>query len=51
MNDIERKVYLQTRLRNLKRKHAKLSTHSELSDEYFEIGRQINEVEEEINLM
>lgn len=45
----ERKVFLQTRLRNLKRKHARLSMHADLSDEYFEIGKQIKAVEKELN--
>ena len=45
----ERKVFLQTKLRNLKRKHARLSMHADLADEYFEIGKEIKEIEKELN--
>ena len=51
MNTNQRKVYLQTKLRNLKRKHSKLAQHAELTDEYFAIGKEINQIEDEINLM
>ena len=51
MNNIETKVYLETKLRNLRRKHAKLAQHAHLAEEYFEIGKQIDRVEDEINLM
>ena len=44
----ERRTLLETRLRNLKRKHAKLANHAELEDEYFEIGREIGAVEAEL---
>lgn len=48
MNNVETKIFLQTRLRNLKRKYAKLSQHAELIDEYEEIGSEIKEVEAQI---
>ena len=48
MNDTEYKVYMETRLRNLKRKHAKLAQHAELIDEYTEIGKEIQIVEAQI---
>ena len=48
MNRRERKTYLETKLRNLKRKHAKLAQYPSLSDEYLEIGKEINLIEEEI---
>ena len=47
----ERQVLLETRLRNLKRKQAKLSKHAELADEYFKIGKEIRSVKHELNLM
>ena len=45
----ERKVFLQTKLRNLKRKHAKLGQHAELTEEYFEIKKEIEAIESELN--
>lgn len=44
----EQRVLFETRLRNLKRKHAKLAQHAELADEYFVIGKEIEEVEAQI---
>ena len=49
MNEVETKIYLQTKLRNLKRKHAKLSQHAELSEEYLEIGKEIKSIEAQIH--
>lgn len=51
LNQIETKVFLQTRLRNLKRKNAKLSQHPELTEEYSEINREIKDIEEQLNLL
>ena len=48
MEDREYKVYMTARLRNLKRRHAKLSQHAELIDEYEAIGREIKLVEAQI---
>ena len=48
MEPNERKVYLETKLRNLKRKHAKLAYHADLADEYFSIGKEIEDVEAQI---
>lgn len=48
MSIAEKRVLFETRLRNLKRKHAKLSQHAELAEEYFEIGKEIEEVEAQI---
>lgn len=45
MNNIETKIFLETRLRNLKRKQSKLASHPELVDEYFEVGKEINDIE------
>lgn len=51
MIDNERKVFLETKLRNLKRKNAKLAQHPELSDEYFEVENEIESIEKELKLM
>lgn len=48
MNNMETKVYLQTKLRNLKRKHARLAQHADLVDEYFEIGEEIKGIETQL---
>ena len=45
----ERQVLMETRLRNLKRKHSKLARHADLKDEYFEIGREIASIEDELS--
>ena len=51
MNNAETKVFLETKLRNLKRKHAKLVQHADLTDEYIEIGKEIEYIENELKLM
>lgn len=51
MNEIETMVYLQTKLRNLKRKQAKLSQHAELTPEYYETQKQIHEIEAQITTL
>lgn len=49
MDSAERRVFLQTRLRNLKRKHAKLSQYADFTDEYLEIGKEIRMIENELD--
>ena len=51
MNNLETKVYLETKLRNLKRKHARLAQHPELADDYFEIGKEINDIEDQLKII
>lgn len=51
MNNLENKVFLQTKLRNLKRKQAKLAQHADLVNEYNEIGKEIADVEEQLKLI
>ena len=41
MDDVE-KVYLETRIRNLERKYAKLAQHADLSDMAVEVKDEIN---------
>ena len=48
MEDREYKVYMEARLRNLKRKYAKLLQHADLLDETEAIGREIKLVEAQI---
>jgi len=48
MEDKERKVLLETRVRNLKRKHAKMIQHSDLIEEAIEIDREIKSIEKQI---
>ena len=49
METNQRKVFLETKLRNLKRRHSKLSKYPDLTEEYFEIGREIQSIEKELN--
>ena len=51
MNNIETKVFLETRLRNLKRKQAKLRPHGDLGDMYLEITDEIHKIEEQLAMM
>ena len=51
MNNVETKVFLETKLRNLKRKHAKLAQHPELTEDYFEIGKEINDIEDQLKII
>ena len=45
LTDKEKKVLKETRLRNLKRKHAKLTQHPELADEALKIQEEINQLQ------
>ena len=51
MSDRERKAYLEARLRNLKRKYAKMNRHADLIEECIEIKADIDAVERELKLM
>lgn len=51
MNNIETKCFLETRLRNLKRKQSKLAPHAELVDEYFEVGKEIKDIEAQLSTL
>lgn len=51
MNNVETKVFLETRLRNLKRKNAKLSQYPEFADEYLEIEDEIHDIENQLKLI
>ena len=49
--DKERKVLLETRLRNLKRKHAKLTKHADLIEETIELKAEIDGIERELTYL
>jgi hypothetical protein len=51
LNNIETKIFLETKLRNLKRKNAKLAYHPEFVDEYLEIEKEIKSIEAELAMM
>lgn len=47
----ERKLFLETRLRNLKRHYAKIIQHSDLTEQAIELKADIDAVERELKLM
>jgi hypothetical protein len=51
MNDKEKKVYLQTRLRNIKRKYAKILQHAEFNEEAIDLKAEMDQIEKEIKFM
>lgn len=51
LNNIETKVFLQTRLRNLKRKNAKLANRAEFAEEYLEIEDEIRDIENQLKCL
>ena len=51
LNNAETKIFLETRLRNLKRKNAKLSQHAEFADEYMEINKEIQDIEAQLSAL
>lgn len=48
MNNIESKIYLETKLRNLKRKHTRLAQYANLTDEYFNVTNEIKDVQSQL---
>ncbi|MBQ2832901.1 hypothetical protein [Methanobrevibacter sp.] len=51
MNLKEEKVYMKTKIRNLKRKHAKLIQHAELIDETLEVEKEIQSYEKQLEML
>lgn len=51
LNNLETKVFLETRLRNLKRKNAKLSQYPEFAEQYLENLTEIQDIEEQLKLI
>ena len=48
MNDKEKRTYLETRLRNLKREYAKVLNHSDLTETAIELKADIDSIEREL---
>jgi len=48
MDNRERKVLLETKLRNLKRKYARIVQHSSLVQEALELKKEIDEIDTQI---
>ena len=51
MEDREKKTYLQAKLRNLKRKYAKIIQHSDLMEQAIELKSEIDSIDKEIKFM
>ena len=51
MKPNERKTLLNARLRNLKRKYARMKEHAELTEQAIELKADIDAVERELKLM
>ena len=49
MNNKEHRIYLQTKLRNLKRKYSKLIQNADLAEEAIELKAEIDGIERELN--
>ena len=48
MTDKEYKVFLQAKLRNLKRTYAKVSVHADLIDESLDLKNEIDSIEKQL---
>ena len=48
LSDKEKKVLMQTRLRNLKRRYAKMIQHADLLEECIELKAEIDGIEREL---
>lgn len=51
LSDKEKKVLMQTRLRNLKRKYAKMIQHADLLEECIELKAEINGIERDLKYL
>jgi len=51
MNTRERKCLLETRLKNLKRKYAKMSQHADLMEEAIELKADIDNIKKQLAMM
>lgn len=45
----EKKAYLQVRLRNLKRRYARIKEHADLGEEAIELKAEIDNIERKLN--
>ena len=50
MNEKELKVYNETKLRNLKRKYARMIQHSDLVEDCIDLKCEIDSLERELNI-
>ena len=50
MTDKERQLFLKTKLRNLKRKYARVIQHADLTEQAIELKAEIDGIERELNL-
>ena len=48
MEHNQKRVYLETRLRNLKRKYAKIAAHADLGEQAIELKAEIDGIEREL---
>lgn len=48
MNQKEKRIFLETKLRNLRRKYAKMIQHSDLLEECIELKAEIDGIEREL---
>ena len=49
MKTNQKRVYLETRLRNLKRKYSRISQHADLGEQAIELKAEIDGIERELN--
>ena len=49
MENNQKKIFLQTKLRNLKRKYAKMIQHTDLTEEAIELKAEIDGIERDLN--
>ena len=49
MNDRERKAFLKSKLRNLKRKYTKIIQHADFAEEAIELKAEIDGIERDLN--
>jgi hypothetical protein len=51
MSSVKKRIFIQNRIRNLKRKYAKFIQHAEFIDECNEINEEIKNLELELAMM
>ena len=51
MENNQKKIFLQTKLRNLKRSYAKIAAHADLGEEAIELKAEIDAIKRELKLM
>ena len=51
MENNQKKIFLQTKLRNLKRKYSKMIQHPDLTEECIDLKAEIDGIERELKLI